>query len=119
MVEKDYNHPCVLMYSIAKEVSEPAEQKGIQLAKEMTEVLHKLDSGRPVTGGFNLMIIANATKGKRVYKEEGGMGEESTKDMSGMNSTVFNLMTSMVGSGMNKAGVERKLIWPYPRFWIQ
>lgn len=37
MVEKDYNHPSVILYSTGNEVSETAQEKGIALTKEMTE----------------------------------------------------------------------------------
>ena len=107
MVERDYNHPSVVMYSIGNEVSEPASEEGLAVTKEMVEYLHSIDNTRPVTGGFNLMIIANASKGKFIFKEEGGTGD-SEKKSQGMNSTMFNLMTSIVGTGMNKSANGRK-----------
>lgn len=108
IVEKDYNHPSVIMYSIGNEVSEPAEEKGVLLAKEMVDLFHELDGTRMVTGGFNLMIIKNAAKGKTIYKEDGGLDESQSKDMSGMNSTMFNMIASAVGSGMNKSANGKK-----------
>ncbi|MBR4554100.1 MAG: DUF4982 domain-containing protein [Ruminococcus sp.] len=102
MVAHDYNHPSVIMFSIGNEVSEPAEEKGLALAKEMTGLLHTLDDSRAVCGGFNLMIITKAAKGKGVYKEDGGRDESGDK-MSGMNSAMFNMIAGMVGTGMNKA----------------
>lgn len=102
MVDRDYNHPSVVMYSIGNEVSEPAKEEGVEKTKEMVAFLKQADGTRPVTGGFNLMIIANAKKGKGVYNEEGGMNNDADK-MSGMNSTMFNLITNMVGTGMNKS----------------
>ncbi len=107
MVDRDYNHPSVVMYSIGNEVSEPAKDEGVEKTKEMVEYLHKADATRPVTGGFNLMIIANAKKGKGIYKEEGGMNNDADK-MSGMNSTMFNMITNMVGTGMNKSANGKK-----------
>ena len=57
-----------------------------------------------VTAGFNLMIIKSASKGKGVYKEDGsGRDDSADQKMGGMNSTMFNLITSIVGTGMNKA----------------
>lgn len=103
MVDMDFNHPSVIMYSIGNEVSEPAKDEGVEKTKEMVEFLHQADPTRPVTGGFNLMIIANAKKGKGIYNEEGGMNSDSSDKMSGMNSTMFNMITNMVGSGMNKS----------------
>ena len=104
LIRRDYNHPSVLLYSIGNEVSEPAKEKGIHLAKEMIAYCHELDASRPVTAGINLMIVSSSAKGKGIYDEEkGGRDESKDKKMQGMNSTMFNMITSMVGSGMNKA----------------
>lgn len=103
MVDRDYNHPSVVMYSIGNEVSEPAKEEGVEKTKEMVAYLKKADSTRPVTGGFNLMIIANAKKGKGIYNEDGGMAKDNSKKTEGMNSTMFNMITNLVGTGMNKS----------------
>ena len=103
MVDRDFNHPSVVMYSIGNEVSEPAKEEGVEKTKEMVAYLKKADGTRPVTGGFNLMIIANAKKGKGIYNEEGGRDDSADKKMQGMNSTMFNMITNLVGTGMNKS----------------
>lgn len=108
MVEQDFNHPSVVMYSIGNEVSEPYKPEGVEKAKEMIDYIHKLDSNRAVTGGMNLMIMYMASKGKGIYKEEGGRAnEEKTarkkkKKEQASGSLFFNLMVSMIGTGMNK-----------------
>lgn len=104
MVDRDYNHPSVIMYSIGNEVSEPAKDEGVAMTKEMVAYLHNADATRAVTGGMNLMIISMAAKGNGLFKEEGGISVSTDSGKSGMNSTLFNLITSMVGSGMNKSG---------------
>lgn len=58
MVEKDYNHPSVIMYSTGNEVSETAQKKGIKLTSMMTEYLHSLDDSRPVTCGINIFLTS-------------------------------------------------------------
>lgn len=63
MVDRDDNHPSVVMYFIGNEVSEPAKEEGIEKTKEMVAFLKQAYGTQPVTGGFNLMIIANAKKG--------------------------------------------------------
>jgi len=104
MVNRDFNHPSVILYSIGNEVSEPAKEEGITAAREMTELIHVLDSNRAVTGGFNLMIISSAKKGKGIYDdEEGGRKNDSDEKMQGMNSTMYNMIANMVGTGMNKS----------------
>ena len=70
MVDKDYNHPCVVLYSTGNEVSETAQPKGIALTGEMTEYLHSLDSGRPVTCGVNIFFNFLSSIGFGVYSDE-------------------------------------------------
>lgn len=104
MVARDYNHPSVIMYSIGNEVSEPARTKGVELAQKLADKFRSLDETRIITGGMNLSIIKGAAGGKGVYnEEEGGMNSDNSQSMQAMNSTVFNMVTSIVGSGMNKA----------------
>lgn len=108
LVDRDYNHPSVILYSIGNEVSEPGTKKGIEKTKEMVELFHELDKTRFVTGGFNLMIMTNASRGKAMYdSEEGGLNSDTNK-LSGMNSTMFNFIVSMVGSGMTKAANSKR-----------
>ena len=110
LVRRDYNHPSVILYSIGNEVSEPATEKGVALAKEMIALVHALDPSRPVTAGINLMILTRSAKGNAIYKEDGsGRGDEKKQQgMSGMSSTMFNMITSIVGTGMNKGANSSK-----------
>lgn len=71
MVNKDINHPCVIMYSVGNEVSETATQKGVETAKMLTDFVHSLDSTRPVTAGINVLLNVYANLGFGVYKEKG------------------------------------------------
>lgn len=104
MVNRDFNHPSVIMYSIGNEVSEPAKDEGVEVVRRMVEFLHKEDPNRAVTGGFNLMIISSAKKGRGIYDDEnGGRKKNDSSKMQDMSSTMFNIITSMVGSGMNKS----------------
>ena len=104
VVRRDYNHPCVIMYSIGNEVSEPAVERGVEACREMAEYLRTQDPGRAVTCGLNLAIIASSKRGRLIYDDkEGGRKNDKDEKMRGMNSTMFNLITNIVGSGMNKA----------------
>lgn len=110
MVDRDFNHPSVILYSIGNEVSEPATNEGVAAAKEMADYLRQADPNRAVTGGFNLMIISQASKGKKVIDPDAEeKNAEGEKKMQGMNSTLFNMITSMVGTGMNKSANSKKV----------
>lgn len=104
MVAKDFNHPSVVMYSIGNEVSEPYEQKGVDMAKKLVALIHSLDSCRPVTAGINLFIINNAAKGKGQYSEEKVEEDAIPKaqEEKPTSSTLFNMIASSAGPSMNK-----------------
>ncbi len=105
LVDKDFNHPSVIMYSIANEVAEPAQPRGVELTREMVELIHSLDPNRAVTAGFNLFIIDKASKGKGIYKEEGGLASEKEggkkKKQQASGSLFFNILASVIGTQMN------------------
>ena len=111
MVERDYNHPSVIMYSIGNEVSEPGKPEGVEQGKEIINFIKSIDSSRAVTGGMNLMIMGNYAKGKGQYdnvdKEQSASAayDEKAKNAS----LFFNMMATFIGPGMNKAGNSDKV----------
>lgn len=100
MVAKNYNHPSVIMYSIGNEVSEPAEEKGVELAQKLVDLFHSLDDSRPVTAGINLMIIYlkalqnQANKGQDKLSFEDPNQEQGQEEKQEINSTIYNKMVS-------------------------
>ncbi len=70
MVEKDYSHPSIILYSVGNEVTETASEKGISLCNEMKNILHSLDDSRPVTCGINVLLNVYVKHGLGIYKEK-------------------------------------------------
>jgi hypothetical protein len=70
MVEKDINHPSVIIYSIGNEVSETASQKGVDTCKELADYVRSIDSTRPVTCGINVLLNIFNKAGIGIYKEK-------------------------------------------------
>ena len=115
MVRKDFNHPCVVMYSTGNEVSETAQPKGIRLTKQMTEYLHHLDETRPVTCGINIFFNFLSSIGFGVYSdkkakkevekaEKNKSGNKNPKKKKAVGSQFFNDLAGMLGSGFMKTG---------------
>lgn len=111
MVEKDFNHPSVILYSIGNEVSETAQKKGIHLAKTMTEYLHRLDDSRPVSCGINIFFNFLSSIGFGVYsdkkaKKEAEQAEKTKgkKKKKAVGSQFFNDLAGLMGSGFMKTG---------------
>lgn len=115
MVEKDYNHPCVVLYSTGNEVSETAQKRGIALTKEMTDFLHGLDDSRPVTCGVNIFFNFLSSIGFGVYSDEKAKkeaeraekakqrGEKAAKKKA-VGSQFFNNLAGLLGDEFMKCG---------------
>ena len=114
MVDKDYNHPSVLLYSTGNEVAETAQPKGIQLAKDMTAFLHELDNTRPVTCGVNIFFNFLNHIGFGQYSDEKAKkeaeraqkakakGKQAKESSTG--SKFFNDLAGIVGADFMKIG---------------
>ncbi len=115
MVEKDYNHPCVVLYSTGNEVSETAQKRGIALTKEMTDFLHGLDDSRPVTCGVNIFFNFLSSIGFGVYSDKKAKkeaeraekakqcGKKSAKKKA-VGSQFFNNLAGLLGDEFMKRG---------------
>lgn len=105
MVDKDYNHPCVIMYSTGNEVSESGQKRGIELNKKMVELLHSLDKTRPVTCGINLFWNFLSSIGLGVYSDKkADQNSESKRKKKSVGSEFFNDLAGKLGSGFMKWG---------------
>ena len=103
MVAHDFNHPSVIMYSVANEVSEPCDDRGVQTMRGLVDEMHRLDPSRPVGAGINLAILLGSCTGTDTYKEGGGRETGMDESMNATGSLPFNLIADRVGSLMNHA----------------
>ncbi len=53
IVAKDFNHPCVFMYSIGNEILELGKPDMIRTSRMLADKLHRLDPTRPLTNAIN------------------------------------------------------------------
>lgn len=107
MVDKDYNHPSVIMYSTGNEVAETAQKKGIALTGDMTNYLHSLDSTRPVTCGINIFFNFLSSIGLGVYsddKAEKSAAFKPEKKKKPVGSEFYNTLACLVGDYFMKCG---------------
>lgn len=106
MVEKDYNHPSVILYSTGNEVSETAQKRGIRLTGEMTEFLHSLDATRPVTCGVNIFFNFLSSIGFGVYSDKKAKKEAEKKPgkKKAVGSQFFNNLAGLLGDEFMKRG---------------
>lgn len=53
MVEDDYNHPSVILYSTGNEIFEICTEKGFETSRMLSDKFHELDATRYTTNGIN------------------------------------------------------------------
>lgn len=107
MVYKDYNHPSVIMYSTGNEVSETAQKRGIQLTKDMTDYLHRLDATRPVTCGINIFFNFLSSIGLGVYSDKKAKKEvqdQQKQKKAPVGSEFYNTLAGLTGAEFMKRG---------------
>ncbi len=108
MADKDYNHPCVIMYSTGNEVAETAQEKGIALTGEMTRWLHEVDGTRPVTCGINIFFNFLSSIGLGVYSDDKAE-KAAPKETKGpkkkpVGSEFYNTLACLMGDWFMKTG---------------
>lgn len=111
MADKDFNHPCVIMYSTGNEVAETAQEKGVALTGEMTRYLHGADPTRPVTCGINIFFNFLSSIGLGVYSDDKAekaapAAEKPKKDpkKKPVGSEFYNTLACLMGDWFMKTG---------------
>lgn len=89
MVDKDYNHPSVILYSIGNEIPEIGRVSGAAYSHKLAACLHRLDASRYSTFGMNgflavtddLHLFASVTQQPESESETAGGSEELNRRM--------------------------------------
>ena len=73
MVNRDYNHPCVIMYSIGNEIYETGNPMDTQWGKKLADKIRTLDPSRYTVNCLNLMLSVRDHMGELLaeIKEKG------------------------------------------------
>lgn len=103
MVNKDYNHPCVIMYSIGNEIAETGNRLDVEWGRKLTDKIRSMDSTRYVTNSINLMLSVKNRIAEILMevKKEAGNGACDAEQMKGFASQEINNLMSNLGELMN------------------
>ncbi len=80
MVEKDYNHPCVIMYSTGNEIPEAGTPRGAEWNRKINDDIKKLDNTRYTTSGIN-GLMAGADRMGEIMCQAMGISPEELEAM--------------------------------------
>ena len=70
MIERDRNHPCILLWGVGNEVENQGQDSMLAILKMLVDAAHKLDATRPVTCALNPH-----------FKREGNVSAAAVKDI--------------------------------------
>lgn len=108
MVVKDYNHACVIMYSVGNEIQEIGTERGAEINRTICNYFKKLDATRFTTNGMNALNAAGA-KIYPILQELAPLlkkdsGENGSNDNSGSNAinSFMRLMEGEAGEAFAK-----------------
>ncbi|MFZ2095542.1 MAG: glycoside hydrolase family 2 TIM barrel-domain containing protein [Anaerolineales bacterium] len=112
MVDKDYNHPCVIMYSIGNEISETATPEGVEYSHKLAEKVRSLDPTRHVINSINGWLSYFTILGQKVNRKK-QVGEitkpavdENGKATSANINPVMNLMNKFMDLIVSLPGID-------------
>ncbi|MBQ7994587.1 MAG: DUF4982 domain-containing protein [Solobacterium sp.] len=72
MVNKDYNHPSVILYSIGNEISEAGNRHDVQMGAEIASLIRRLDQSRYTVNCINfVMCMLDQIAAQYLDKEDG------------------------------------------------
>ncbi|MCM1124292.1 MAG: DUF4982 domain-containing protein [Eubacterium sp.] len=80
MIEKDYNHPCVILYSTGNEIPEAGTSRGAEWNRKIHRKIKRLDSTRYTTSGIN-GLMAGADRMGEIVGQASGMTPEQLAAM--------------------------------------
>jgi beta-galactosidase len=85
MVDKDFNHPSVIMYSIGNEIPETGSANGAAWGRKLSEKIRSVDSTRYVTNSINGFVSVMNTLVKM-------MGGSVQGDVNGAMANAFDMI---------------------------
>lgn len=81
MVEKDFNHPSVILYSTGNEIQEAGSAKGAQTNRRINEKIKQLDDTRYTVSAVNGMLAGQDRLGEILAQAMGISQEELAESM--------------------------------------
>ncbi len=108
-VERDRNHPSLLMWSIGNEISDTNSERGIEITKMLRDLVKRYDfkNNAPVTLGSNFMGSENAQKSADELKLIGYNYSESLYDEHHKKYPDWIIYGSETSSAVRSRGVYR------------
>lgn len=107
MVEKDYNHPCVVMYSAGNEIPESGTEAGSLIGLKISSKIRSMDPGRYTVICMNGIFMAGDRIGE--IAEEFLTDEEKRNGVKGNVNTFMTAMSSHIEKIVNHPIISERI----------
>lgn len=104
MVDKDYNHPSVILYSIGNEISDLATPAGVELAQRLSRAVKEPDDSRYTTVAINGLLLL--MRKMELYAQITGAEEEKKQDVNAAMSSLDDVMLRINNAPTMDAAIE-------------
>ena len=110
LVKKDYNHPCVIMYSIGNEIPEAGNKFDVQWGKKIADKLRSLDDTRYTTNSLNLLLaIMNDLPKLMAQNADAQAAANTEKDQPQEINSMMNNLGAMMAQFMASDFADEKV----------
>ncbi len=106
LVNKDYNHPCVILYSIGNEIPETGNRFDVQWGKKLADKIRSLDDSRYVTNSQNLMLSIMDRLGEMMAAAGAGAASAGNMEINSAMNSAGDMMAMLIGSEMAGEATE-------------
>lgn len=106
MVEKDYNHPSVIIYSVGNEIQEAGTKQGAWINRMLCNKFHELDNTRYTTNALNGLNCA----GRRLGFIMRDVAEKFGMDSHGSGSNALNSFMSLMSGEKGEFFAKHPLV---------
>lgn len=105
MVETDFNHPSVVMYSIGNEIPEIGTKHGSRLARQINDYLKSIDNSRPTLAAVNGVFAA----GDDIMDIMADLAADANMEFSGNVNDFMTMMATQMHNIVRHDTVSRNL----------
>ena len=106
MVEKDFNHPSVILYSTGNEIQEAGSAKGAQTNRRINEKIKQLDDTRYTVSAVNGMLAGQDRLGEILAQAMGMSQEELAESMAAGQEGAGQADTEQTSAGNEGGGAD-------------
>lgn len=110
MVEKDYNHPSVVIYSVGNEIQEAGTKQGAWINRMLCNKFHELDNTRYTTNALNGLNCAGRRLGFIMRDVAEKFGMDSHGSGSGGGSNALNSFMSLMSGEKGEFFAKHPLV---------